>query len=89
MKLGAVEKLGDGVDVVVGFDMKVESILLALSTLTKSTKGKERCMKTQLYPQLLSIIESNTEKPECEVFILKFSYFSKLMYFITGNATIF
>lgn len=68
MKLGAVEKLAKCLDAVTGFDIKIESVLLTLNTLTKSAKGKEHCKRTQIHSMLISIIESNTERPECEVF---------------------
>ncbi|KAL5281871.1 HSPBP1 family protein [Megaselia abdita] len=66
VKLKAISLLAKCLDIVTGFDIKIESILLALNTLTKTDKGKEHCRKTQIYQQLISIIENNAEKPECE-----------------------
>uniref|UniRef100_T1GGG1 Armadillo repeat-containing domain-containing protein n=1 Tax=Megaselia scalaris TaxID=36166 RepID=T1GGG1_MEGSC len=66
VKLNGIEKLANCLDSVTGFDIKTESVLLALNTLIGSSEGKERCKNTQIYSQLISIIENNTEKPECE-----------------------
>lgn len=87
VKLGAVEKLAKCLDSVTGFEIKIESVLLALNTLTQSSKGKQSCKKTQIYPQLISIIENNAEKPECEVIICDFSNFDN-KFGILGNATV-
>lgn len=86
----ALEKLAKCLDAVTGFDIKIESVLLALNTLIKTVKGRECCKKTKIYPQLISIIENNAEKPECEVvFFLNFGFNSILIYFfVLGNAPV-
>lgn len=66
VKLGAVYKLAEFLDPVIGFDIKTETVLSALCLLNESKTGRMHLKNSNIQKTLEAIVEKNEGKEECE-----------------------